>query len=327
MLRSRSSLLFALVLGLSFALLVWWTIFQVLISRELAAAGERLVAADIRGAVRALGAEDPVELSQLAERRRVMFSSEGAFFAIVLAGLAWLYVGSVRREARSLAAQDRFLAGATHELKTPLATIQLLLESLRDDRVAAEKRANWLATGLQEAKRLELGLDNLLTAAGLRSTGRQRHLQAGDLVEDVRAAVESLRSRALAGDITVGVEAPDRLPWSRDGVAIQLVLRNLVDNAIKYSAPGGRVRIHLAPAGGNARIEIADEGRGMDESERTHAFEPFWRGNDTASGGTGLGLHLVRQLVVAHRGSVDVTSPGRGNGSTFTVLLPMGGAT
>ncbi|MFY9344827.1 MAG: HAMP domain-containing sensor histidine kinase [Planctomycetota bacterium] len=325
MLRSRPSLLFALILGLSFAMLVWWTTFLVSASEALAAAGERLAAADPGGALRALGAADAGELAELGHRRRVMFASEGAFFAAVLLGLAWLFVASVRREAAARQAHDRFLAGATHELKTPLATIRLLLESLREGRVADDKRSQWLATGIQEAERLERGLDNVLTAAGLRTTVRRPAREAGDLAADVQAAVDALRGRALAGGIAVTVTAPGRLPWQRDAAAIQLVLRNLLDNAIKYSAAGGHVRISVADEGHTARIAVADEGRGLDAVERAHAFEPFWRGNDAASGGAGLGLHLVHELVAAHGGTIAIASAGRDQGSTFTVVLPTGG--
>ena len=325
MLRSRSSLLFCLILVLSFALVSWWTTFQVLASAELAAAGQHLVAGDMHRAALALGAADTASLSEVAERRRLMFASEGIFFALVLLLLGWLYVASVRREALSRTAQDRFLAGATHELKTPLATIALLLQSLQDDRVSPAKRQQYLTTGLQEIERLERGLDNVLTAAGLRTAARQALRLDGDLAADLRRAVLALQGRALAGNVTITTATPPQLRLCRDADAIQLVLRNLIDNAIKYSPTGGAVHIVLEEHAGEARLAVHDQGRGLDAIELTHAFEPFWRGSDTATGGTGLGLHLVRQLVQAHGGSVTATSPGRDAGSTFAVRLPMAG--
>lgn len=323
----RSSLLFATILLLSLALSTWWTIFLVAASGELAAASERLGAGDVAGAARALGATDAADLGELAARRQVMFLSEGAFFVLVMAGLGWLYVASLRREASARSAQDRFLAGATHELKTPLATIQLLLESLRDDRVPAAKRANWIDAGLQEAERLGRGLDNVLTAAGLRTAPRGAHKQAGDLVADVRTAIDAVQRRALAGEVAIELAAPEQLPATRDEAALQLALRNLLDNAIKFSPPGGRVRVEVGAAAGAATIAVHDDGRGLEPSELPRVFEPFWRGGDAATGGTGLGLHLVRQLVDAHGGDVRATSAGRGRGSSFVVTLPLGGGT
>ncbi|MCU0864906.1 MAG: HAMP domain-containing histidine kinase [Planctomycetes bacterium] len=321
--RRPSSILFASTLLLSIALVVWWTIFQVVASNELAAAGARLVAGDGDGAAAALGADDAVGLADLARRRRAMFASEGAFFGVVLLGLGWLYAASVRREAELRTNQDRFLAAATHELKTPLATIVLLLESLRGDRLPADKRARYLDNGLREAERLEHGLDNVLTAAGLRTARRRLQPQPGDLVVDTRDAIEALRPRALAADIELRLSAPAELAAMRDGAAVQVVLRNLLDNAIKYSPPGSAVTTTVRTVGEHAEVAVQDHGRGLDAAEHSHAFEAFWRGSDSASGGTGLGLHLVHQLVQAHGGFVTAHSDGRDRGSVFTVRLPL----
>ena len=321
--RSPSTILFASTLLLSFALVVWWTIFQVVASDELGAAGARLVAGDADGAAIALGASDANDLAEVARRRRAMFASEGTFFAVVLLGLGWLYRASVRREAELRTNQDRFLAAATHELKTPLATIVLLLESLRGDRLPADKRARYLDTGLREAERLEHGLDNVLTAAGLRTARRRLEPQPGDLVADARTAIEALRPRAMAADIELRLSAPASLQGLRDGPALQVVLRNLLDNAIKYSPSGSVVEVVVRDAAAHAELAVHDRGRGLDAAELAHAFEAFWRGNDSASGGTGLGLHLVHELVGAHGGEVLASSEGRDRGSVFTVRLPL----
>jgi signal transduction histidine kinase len=108
----------------------------------------------------------------------------------------------------------------------------------------------------------------------------------------------------------------------RDPEAMQLVLRNLLDNAIKYSNKGTRVQIELRLDGSDIVLDVEDQGRGMDADELRHAFTPFWRGKDAATGGSGLGLHLVRELVAAHGGSVQARSDGPGRGSEFTVRLP-----
>ena len=109
----------------------------------------------------------------------------------------------------------------------------------------------------------------------------------------------------------------------RDPEAMQLVLHNLLDNAIKYSPPGGTVTLSVTVVDGRARLAVADRGRGLDTQELAHAFEPFWRGSDVATGGAGLGLHLVSELVAAHRGSVAVHSDGRDRGAEFVVWLPL----
>ena len=325
--RTKSSILFLLILGLSLALVAWWTTFQLHASNELATAGQRLIVGDIPGAASAWGAGDAAELEPIARSRWTMFASEGVFFGAVLLASGWLYVASVRREAELRTAQDRFLAAATHELKTPLATIVLLLESLRDDRLPADKRPRYLANGLLEAERLERGLTNVLTAAGLRTTSRaslQRSARSpGNLAQDVRDAVAAIEPRAQATEVMLAATLPREVPFARDATAMQLVLRNLLDNAIKFSAPGSTVRVDLGVERGEAVIRVRDDGRGMDGEELARAFTPFWRGSDPATGGTGLGLHLVRQLVASHGGAVTAHSEGRGHGSEFVVRLPL----
>lgn len=322
MVRSSSSLLFAVVLFLSFALVVWWTAFLLQTSGELTDASKFLAAGDANAAAQALGAENAEALADVGSRRQWMFASEGAFFAIVLLVCGALYLGSLRREHELRRNQDRFLAAATHELKTPLATISLLLESLRENRVPEEKRNRYLTNGLLEAERLERGLHNVLTAAGLRSAGKAMRPSPGDLAEDVRQAVESMQARAMAAEVELQIEAPESLAVERDAAALQLVLRNLIDNAIKFSPAGTTVRVVAIQTDQEVRVTVSDSGRGLDDSELQHAFEPFFRGDDTASGGTGLGLHLVHEMVLAHGGSATAVSEGRDRGSAFTVRFP-----
>ena len=320
---SISSLLFALVLFLSFALVLWWTTFLLLTSGEMVDASTFLVAGDTEGASQALGADSAPALADLGRRRQWMFAGEGSFFVIVLLICGLLYLGSVRRENALQLNQHRFLAAATHELKTPLATISLLLESLREDRVPEQKRHRYLTNGLLEAERLERGLHNVLTAAGLRSADKMTRLTTGDLVNDVRQAVEAMQARAHAADVQLEVETPPSLLAPRDEAALQLVLRNLLDNAVKFSPPNKVVHISLSEADHKAIIAVRDQGRGLDDNELADAFKPFFRGDDKASGGTGLGLHLVHEMVLSHGGSVYANSKGRDQGSSFTVHLPM----
>ena len=187
----------------------------------------------------------------------------------------------------------------------------------------AEKRNRYLTNGLLEAERLERGLHNVLTAAGLRSAGKAMRPSLGNLADEVRQAVEAMQARALAAEVELQVNAPDTVMIERDAAALQLVLRNLIDNAVKFSPSGTTVHVLATSTDHEARVTVRDSGRGLDDSELQHAFEPFFRGDDTASGGTGLGLHLVHEMVLAHGGSATAESEGRDRGSAFTVRLPI----
>lgn len=326
--RTASSLLFFATVALALLLVGWWTTFHLWQADELERAGQALLRGDASAVAEALGAQDPAELVVIAHARRRMWISEAVVFgALILTGAA-LFWWSMLREVRMRQEQDRFLAGATHELKTPLATIQLLLESLRDGRVPAEKQQRWLGSGLLETRRLEHGLTNVLTAAGLRSTGhsttaalahRARH---GDLADDVREAMAALAPRAEAASVELVCGEVASFETMRDPEGMQLVLRNLLDNAVKYSTHGQRVTVDLSVDGDLARLAVRDAGAGMDAAALAHAFDPFWRGPDPARGGTGLGLHLVRETVRAHGGTVQAASGGPGRGTVIVIELP-----
>jgi len=323
--RSPSSILFGCILAFAIALVGWWTLFLWRDARALAVASRALAEHQIDAAAQALGASDAAGLAAVAERRQAMFVSEGLVFALILGAGGALFYTALRREARLRQNQDHFLAGATHELKTPLATIRLLLESLRDQRLPADKLLRYLQSGLLETERLERGLTNVLTAAGLRMARGPVRFVDGDLATDVQQALAAMQPRAEAAGVELHVEPMVPVIAARDPEALQLVLRNLLDNAVKYSDRGTRVVVSLTTAGSDAVLAVRDAGRGMDHSELQHAFTPFWRGKDAATGGVGLGLHLVRQLVQAHGGSVTAASAGADRGSTFTVMLPCRG--
>jgi signal transduction histidine kinase len=133
-----------------------------------------------------------------------------------------------------------------------------------------------------------------------------------------------MRPRAEAAGIELHT-AMLPLSMTRDADALQLVLHNLLDNAVKYSPSGTQVEIALRDEDGTAVVSVRDQGQGMDAEALRNAFVPFWRGRDSAAGGTGLGLHLVRELVRAHGGTVAAASGGPGRGSEFTVRLPRRG--
>jgi signal transduction histidine kinase len=175
-----------------------------------------------------------------------------------------------------------------------------------------------------EIDRLEQGATNLLTAAALRERRHGLRPAVGDVAGDVEGALAELAPRLEAGGLRLERQIARGLEVARDPDAMRIVLRNLLDNAIKYGARGGAVRVSLARAGSEAELRIADDGAGMDQDEVRNAFRPFYRGAGKAHvGGSGLGLHLVAELVRAHGGSVAAASGGPGRGSAFTVRLPL----
>lgn len=326
-----SILAFALIALFAVGQVTWWTIVLTGDAARVEGAARALEIGDVDGATTAMGADSAAGLRELATSRRTMFLAEGIAFLIATTAGAWLYVSAVRRERRTSREHDNFLAAATHELKTPIATLRLGLQSLEAQQHDASapvdhqhRRQRYLRDMLGELARLEGGLTNILTAAGLRSAPRAQRVVEGDVAEDVRAAVREVEPRAVAAGVALDADGVTPCPGTRDPEAIRIIAHNLLDNAVKHSRSGDRVRVTLAAEGATARLEIEDSGIGFDPAAAARLFEPFYQGADHARGGIGLGLHLVHELTHAHGGSVEAHSDGPGRGARFAVRLPRG---
>jgi len=240
-------------------------------------------------------------------------------------GRVLLVLRDVTDARRMDAVRRDFVANASHELKTPAASIRALAETLveaaESDLVAVPRFAMQLEL---EAVRLSRVVSDLLDLSrlevGTEETGR---VAFADLVSD---EVERFRGRAEEGSITltVAVDGSLRVPGSdRD---LRLLIRNLVENAIQYTRPGGTVDISVRCEADDAVLTVRDNGVGIPSRDQGRIFERFYRVDRARSretGGTGLGLSIVKHVVENHGGSVSVEST-LGEGSTFTVRLPIG---
>jgi signal transduction histidine kinase len=322
----HTGLLFFGVVTFLLVLVGWWIFFLVRESYHLDEATALAKAGNTAEALRVLGAEDGGDFSAKARQFRLMFTAEGtAMGLLVLLGVFMLY-RAILRESRLRTDQERFLTGATHQLKTPLATVRLGVESLLAGTMPEEKRDGYLQAMVREIDRLENDLTNLLTAGGLDASGKGLQLTPGDLSEDIREAANSMRDRFEAAGIDLQVDLPPDVCVKRNGGAVRLVLHNLLDNAVKYSAAGAAVTVRLTEASGSARVTVTDSGRGIREDELPRVFDRFFSGTVRGhKGGSGIGLFLVRELVRSHHGTVDAHSAGADTGATFTIRLPLHG--
>ena len=223
------------------------------------------------------------------------------------------------------ATRRRLLADLAHELRTPLATLEGYVEGLDDGVVAAEP-ATWriLAHALGRLGRL---VDDLAVASrveGLPSDLQLQQITPGELVRQAVAAAQPLAQRRgvrLHSDVT-GRPATVLADVDRIGEA----LHNLLDNAIRHSAPGGDVAVTTDIDGAWVELVVADDGEGIDAADLPHVFERFYRADAARGGdhdgGSGIGLTIVDAIVRAHGGSVHADSRGRGTGTRFTIRLP-----
>lgn len=228
--------------------------------------------------------------------------------ALEKAGLARA-AEAARHDAEREATRSALLSSLSHDLKTPLATILGGVSSLRElgAAMSAEARADLLAAIEEEAERLSRYVTDLLHLTRLKS-GLDPQLDWIDAVDAVHGAIE--RARRFHAGRSVTVEAPEEHPLVlSSAVLLEQAIFNLVDNALKFSAPDGAVRVLVAPERETLRITVIDRGAGIPQADLPGVFEPFFRGRDTGAAGTGLGLSIVQGIAHALSGSVTVESP------------------
>ena len=216
------------------------------------------------------------------------------------------------------------VATASHELKTPLTGIRLALHLLLEEAVGplTPKQAELLIDARDNAERLLAVINNLLDLARLEQ-GRE-HLDLGPVApaDLLRAAADAILPRAQDKGVTVEVRAGPELPAvAADPVQLQHALGNLLDNALKFTNPGGRIALSADAAGPQIALVVADTGRGIAPEHLPHLFEKFYRIPGTDHGGTGLGLAITREIAQAHGGSITCESTP-GAGTVFRLLLP-----
>ena len=237
------------------------------------------------------------------------------------------FVGrAIRIEAEVLRLQSEFVAAVSHEFRTPVATIRQLGEMLEMGRIeAAERRQQYYELIVGESRRLQRLVETLLNFGKLEAGGSRSRFEAVDTAELISTVAAGFQPDAATSGQQIdlsGVGAGLNIQGDRD--AISVALRNLIDNALKYSPGRPVVWVECASEGDRVAIRVKDEGLGVSLRERKAIFRKFVRGTAAASAsvrGTGVGLAMVNQIAASHGGRVEIESePGKG--STFTLWLP-----
>jgi signal transduction histidine kinase len=248
-------------------------------------------------------------------------------FSLIIAGII-IYTVFLVREMGITEQQDSFLNSVTHELKTPIASIRLYLETLQSRDVGDAQRKEFYRIMLEDASRLQSTVEQVLKAGAARQKSKMHHIAPVDLAWLVGECVDTARLRHNLPATAVSMADVDpntTLVVDGDVDDLRTAIANLLDNAVKYSSGPPHVTVQASgPTPDTAWIRVKDDGVGIPRAQLNRIFHRFYRfqGGAFKTKGTGLGLYIVRSIAKRHGGRVFAESPGEGKGSTFTLELP-----
>ncbi|MBI5761883.1 MAG: HAMP domain-containing histidine kinase [Planctomycetales bacterium] len=265
-------------------------------------------------------------IGQAATQQWAMLTVGTIFIALVLIGVVLYLILSIK-EVRLNLRQANFIDSVTHELKSPIASIKLYLQTLDMRQVDPEQQREFHKFMLDDVQRLDSLIDHLLVAARLGHLEKEDEPPLEELPLDqlTRACVETIRRRYELADDQVALDLQPCVSLGRSQ-DVEMILTNLLDNAVKYAGQPSKIDVHVGLKGpGRVLVRISDNGKGVRFEFRRKIFERFFRGGselERTAKGTGLGLYIVRSLVAKMHGKVTVHGRGPLRGATFEVDLP-----
>lgn len=252
----------------------------------------------------------------------------GSFLAAILLGGSLLLWQSIRQQ-RDARQKTSFVSNVSHELKTPLTTIRMYAEMLDEGNISsAQKQRNYLQTIIRESQRLGRLVNNVLDFSRIEQNKKVYNIRQIDLTALLEDLLAGQQPRLRDVELSCHRELPQAPLWlNADPDAVEQILLNLIDNAVKYAAAGGELRISLTRHGENAELALSDKGPGIPPAQQQRIFDKFHRLDSSltsAQPGVGLGLSIARQLARDMGGELSHQQPPAG-GSCFCLTLPLEG--
>jgi two-component system sensor histidine kinase CiaH len=300
------------------AALIWW--FISLEKQNIEMSGLKLERADPHHPQYRL-----ITKAIIRERQRnsTKYLSEGITFLLLIIIGAIIVYRSFRRQISLANMQRNFMMAVTHELKTPIATTRLSLETLKHRRLESTQQHKLIDNALSETGRLDILTNNILLASQLEEKDFIQHETVFSLSATTSKTLQDYRLRFPDRIIAVNIE--EDVDITGDERMIQIAISNLLDNAIKYSPKTSPIELVLKKEKGYCIIKIIDEGEGIPDKEKKKIFHKFYRlGNENTrkTKGTGLGLYLTQKIIQKHKGHIMVYDHPP-TGSIFVIELPI----
>lgn len=246
----------------------------------------------------------------------------GVLLMLILAGATVIFL-YWNKQHRLNSMQRSFVSNVTHELKSPVASIQLALETMALRELTADQRQQFLSMMLDDTERLTTLIDRILGAARIEKMRGRYNLQIVSMRRFLEEALDQDRHLfEKDGHVVALLESGGDARVALDRDSMRMVLANLIENAARYSPRGSTIRLKLHRDLRRCRLDVIDSGVGISRKDLKNIFKMFWRGQESRVSGTGLGLYIVRHIVRDHKGKIWASSPGPGRGSTFSLSLP-----
>jgi len=316
----RATFIYCMLLTYIVAALVWWFIslekqndqmkeYKIL---QLNATIDSTITPELYNA-------ESKQIESAFKRNRTKYFSEGSVFLLLLSIGAFFVYRSVRREFNVQMQHQNFMMAVTHELKTPISVMKLNLETLQKYSLDPQKQKRLIHTTLEETARLNFLTNNILISSQLEGGGYVLSREELDLSSLLDESIGDFRNRFSERNFITHIE-PDT-DIKGDALLLQILINNLVENAIKYSPKEGTITASLKKDGAVVKLCISDEGPGIPDEEKKKIFDKFYRvGNEATrkTQGTGLGLYLCNKIATDHNADILVTN-NTPVGSTFVV--------
>ncbi|HEY6976712.1 MAG TPA: ATP-binding protein [Chitinophagaceae bacterium] len=255
------------------------------------------------------------------KRKTTQYIGEGSTFLLLILIVAVFVYRATKRQILLSHQQQNFMMAVTHELKTPIAVVRLNLETLQKYKLDEARQQKLISNTLLETERLNALTNNILVTAELESGHYAINKQSIDLSEVVKSSVKDFHNRFH--DRVIKEHIGENIFVAGETLLLQMLVNNLLDNALKYSGKETVVKVELKKINDRATLKITDEGEGIADEEKKWIFQKFYRvGSETTrkAKGTGLGLYLCKRIINDHKGTLTVQD-NEPKGSIFSVSL------